>query len=612
MPNTKHTYNLKWSLAYLMILISSVLKAVPATPYPHTVIQEDGSELKIYLHGDEHFSYYLTEDGFLIDKDIDGCFKYAYQDDKGIIQTTNVQAHPKEKRSKVEQTYLQKQQQYPNFRKKHFERKTQRMMAAPATFKQKSFPTTDSPKTIVILVNFADVAFVTPSPQKSFSKMLNEEGYADNKATGSARDYFISASNGISSPEFVVVGPYTLPENRAYYGGNDAWGDDIRPREMVVHACQLAAENGVDFSEYDTDNDGVVDNVFVYYAGHNEAEHGPKESIWPHRWTLDTLIILNGVRVFGYACSSELRGASGKNMCSIGTFVHEFGHVYGLPDYYDTTLSSRHTLGSWNVMDSGMYLNEGRTPPTYSAFDRFYLGWLTPKLLSYPETINLKDLENNNEAYIITHNKEHNFKGNNPHPKEFIMLENRQQTGWDSYLPGHGMLISRILYNKSTWEENTVNNNPNTLGYSIIHADGIASKNNLAGDPFPGTSNVTEFHPSLSDGTDIGQPITEIEELGGDIRFSYMGGGGEDLNRFINKNKTLKVVIDTENKTLYIDKGKINSQDAEIYIYNLQGIILKRIESKNQNLQIDLNTTILPKNEWLIIKAGYQSIKIKL
>ncbi len=611
MLNLSSRNNLIGLIVLLMIWLSGDILAVPATPHPHRIVQADGSELTVFLRGDEHFSYYVSEDGYLIKEDEEGIFRYAYQDEQGLIGATEMKVRSIEARTAEERAYLEAQVPYPDFRTIRQERKQQRAAAATSTTKQKNFPNTGSPKSLVILVNFADVAFVTPSPKQAFNRMLNEENYADNGATGSARDYFIAASFRQSAPNFEVVGPYTLPENRVYYGGNDAWGEDRRPREMVIDACRAAYFDGVDFSKYDTDGDGIVDNVFVYYAGHNEAENGPKESVWPHRWTLESPLILNNVYIFGYACTSELKNSSGSQMCGIGTFVHEFGHVYGLPDYYDTAQSSRYTLQSWNVMDSGTYLNEGRTPPTYSAFDRFYLGWLTPTLLSYPQIVFLEDLETSNTAYIITHNQEHNLKGNNPSPQEFITLENRQKTGWDSFLPGHGMLATRIYYDANTWQENTVNNNPRALGVDIIEADGIASEGSLAGDPFPGGKNITEFHPTTRDGLDMGQPIENIEEIGDVIYFSFMGGG-ENLSRFAHKKDLIKVIVDHENKQLYIDKGKANSTEATIYIYNLQGIKLLEQESSSQNHRLDLNQTALPTGEWLIVKVGYHAVKMML
>jgi M6 family metalloprotease-like protein len=448
---------------------------------------------------------------------------------------------------------------------------------------------------------------VIPSPNLAFTNMLNEEGYKENGGTGSARDYFRVASNGLSTPEFVVVGPYLLPNNRAFYGENDSSGDDKRPREMIADACLAAAADGVDFSVFDTDNDGVVDNVFVYYAGHNEAEQGPDDSVWPHRWNLDNNLMLNNKKISGYACTSELRGSRGANMCGIGTFAHEFGHVYGLVDYYATNNAEHHTLHNWNIMDAGAYLNLGRTPPTYSAYDRFYIGWLTPVILRSPRNILLEDLKTSNTAYIITETGNHNLNGSNPNPVEFFTLENRQKTGWDAYLPASGMLITRIYFNSFNWENNMPNNNSNAMGVDIIEADGIASENTLSGDPFPGSAKITEYFPVLRNGTEIYRSITNISHKNGIITFEFMGGGNEDMIQFVNKQNDMSVYSDGEQDVI-LDKGKETVENNLVYIYNSTGQLVQQIESTSQIVSI----RNLRKNTIYILKSGKKSIKIAL
>lgn len=516
---------IKISLFILLFFSVIYTYGVPATPLPVTRVQPDGTELTVYLKGDEFFKYELTLDGYLVKKDATGFYCYSKQDSEGKIISTGIKANQIEKRASKEKQLVNTLIKHPDLSQRN---KVSRMAKVSENSDeqaiQKNFPTTGSPKSLVILVNFKDVSFVIPNPKTAFTNLLNEAGYTANGGTGSARDYFNVASNGMSTPEFVVVGPYTLANNRSYYGANDATtDDDVKPRDMVIHACNAAATNGVDFSQYDTDGDGIVDNVFIYYAGHNEAEGGPVESIWPHRWALSNTLIINGKRISGYACTSELRGSKESYMCGIGTFAHEFGHVYGLADYYNTENSEAYTVSNWNIMDAGAYLNSGRTPPTYSAFDRFYLGWITPVILNSPKNlVTLSDIKTSNKAYIITQSGTHNLNGSNPSPLEFFTLENRQKTGWDTYLPRSGMLITRIYYNQSDWMNNIPNNNASAMGYDIIEADGVANKNTLSGDPFPGSRNITNYYPVLRSGIEIPRTITSIKEINSVISFRFM------------------------------------------------------------------------------------------
>jgi M6 family metalloprotease-like protein len=510
-----------------MILFSAEKTyAVPATPYPIQVTQPDGSEITIRLRGDEFFSYKTTTDGYLIVPDSKGFYTYARKDISNAFTSTNVRVNNIEKRTATEKKLLRELTPNPDFTQVNLQKRAMRSSAGfnQETAPRKNYPLTGSPKSLVILVNFADKSFVTPNPQTAFTNLLNQEGYSANGGTGSARDYFRDNSMGTFAPQFDVVGPFTLPNNMAFYGENDSNDDDKNPRQMVIDACNLADANGVNFAQYDTDSDGIVDNVFIYYAGYNEAEGAPANTVWPHRWELSSTLRLDGVRIIDYACTSELRGKSGANMCGIGTFVHEFGHVLGLPDYYPTDGGSHHTLSYWSVMDSGPYLNSGNTPPAYSAYDRFFLNWLTPTELKTPQNVTLSSLTTTNKAYIITQNGNHNLNGANPNPVEFFTLENRQKSGWDTFLPASGMLITRIFYNASAWNDNSPNNNASAMGVDIIEADGKASEYNLAGDVFPGSANVTSYTPTLRNGTNIQKPLTQIKHEDGIISFRFMGG----------------------------------------------------------------------------------------
>jgi len=521
-------------ILFATIFITSSLYAVPANPAPVTITQPDGSVLTIRMRGDEFYHYKTSLDGYALIKNREGVLTYAQPDKNGELISTKVKANNINRRSTTEKEFISKLAPNLNFTKQNLKRRSVRSSALKSnSLARKSYPLRGGPKSLVILVNFSNLNYKTATPQSSFTNLLNEAGYKTNGGTGSAKDYFRDNSTGVFIPEFEVVGPYTLPKNMGYYGNNDDDDNDSNPAQMIVDACTEADKAGLDFTQFDTDNDGVLDNVFVYYAGHNEAENAPDSTIWPHRWAVQVgsnytgtvaSAAFDGKRVIDYACTSELKNSSGSNMCGIGTFVHEFGHVLGLPDYYATGGESHHTLSSWNVMDSGPYLNQGRTPPSYSAFDRFFLNWLIPIEIKKAQNITLEALNTSNKAYLVTQDGNHNLNGANPKPLEFFTLENRQKQGWDAYLPGHGLLITRIFYNSSTWNDNELNNIATAMGVDIMEADGIASDNNLYGDPFPGTSGISSYSPTLRAGTDIGKPLTNIKEDSGIITFRFMGG----------------------------------------------------------------------------------------
>ena len=313
--------------------------AVIASPEPVSVIQGDGSSISVRIVGDEFHHYYTLLDGTPVRCDANG----MYIPDASVVKEPV--AARKARRIAQEQ-----------------------MVGG-------SFPLTGSPKSIVILVNFQDLKF--QYKLEDFERMLNTSGYKENDGIGSARDYFIACSDSAFAPIFDCYGPVTLSQSYAYYGANSGSNNSVHADKMVIEACDLVADAGVDFAQYDTDNDGRIDNVFIYYAGHNEAEGGGANTIWPHRSAIMGDERVNGKRIYDYACTSELRGSAGNGMCGIGTFCHEFGHVLGLPDYYDTGYN-QYTVGTWDIMCSGSYNGSGKTPPSYTAGERFQLGWLKP------------------------------------------------------------------------------------------------------------------------------------------------------------------------------------------------------------------------------------------
>jgi len=517
--------------------INQLTFAIKAIPHPVIFVQPDGSELTIRVQGDEFGHYRTTEDGYLITQNDKGF--YVYDLIGSTANTTPIVARNISKRSQAELNILK------SIKKADataiYASKAQKAKASGIkrnTKVQKAFPLIGTPKSLVILVNFSDKSYVVPTPQVSYTNLLNQVGYSGNGATGSARDYFMSASLGKFVPTFDVVGPYTLPNNQAFYGKNDSNGDDSAPQQMVIDACTLANDAGLDFTQYDTDNDGVVDNVFVYYAGYNEAEGGPTNTVWPHRWNLpNKLTKFDGKAVFDYACTSELNGSSGSNMCGIGTFSHEFGHVLGLPDYYHTA-ADKNTLNNWTIMDSGAYNNNGRTPPNYSGYDRFYLGWLTPQQINTADDYTLQPMyqgvtppaTTDQQAYLLSATT-HNLNGGNPTPKEFFMLEYRQKTSWDTYLPGEGMLIWHIDYDATAWNDNSPNNytgtNQTASSHMRVYLQPLSGSTTTPGAAFT-TGNFT---PTTWSGTNIGREITAITKTTNDVKFKLMGGkAGPTIN----------------------------------------------------------------------------------
>ena len=387
---------------------------------------------------------------------------------------------------------------------------------------------------LIILVEFKDNAFQAKHTQAEFNDMANLEGYNRNKHIGSVHDYFYDASYGQFDLEFDVVGPVKLKYNMSYYGTDDAYtgGIDKYVGEMIVEAIQ-GAVGQVDFSQYDWDNNGEVDQVYVLYAGYGQAGGAPSSTVWPHEYYLQyssyqKRLYAGGKYFNQYSCGNELYGNSGTQLAGIGTLCHEYSHCLGLPDFYDTA-GNNFGMAKWSVMDGGVYNNYTCVPCPYTAYERYLSGWLEPTELDGPTMVkDMRPITEHPDAYIIY---------NDGNRDEYFMLENHQKTGWDAYAGGHGMLVTHIDYDKTIWAQNKINNTASRQRMTIIPADNAYDQTTpgYAGDPFPGTKGKTALTDDTTPAARVynkntttgnyymGKPITNITEKNGLISFSFMG-----------------------------------------------------------------------------------------
>ncbi|WP_353123727.1 M6 family metalloprotease domain-containing protein [Dysgonomonas capnocytophagoides] len=378
---------------------------------------------------------------------------------------------------------------------------------------------------LVILVEFSDTYFTAPNLKKNIDSMLNSRGYAYQGAKGSVRDYFITNSDSLFFPHFNVTGPVRLPKPMAYYGQKAENDEEIHAPEMIMEACKLASGD-IDFSEYDLNDDGLVDLVYVIYASYCQNENISKhEYIYAHAGNIiDSCLMLNRKTIGRYACSSEYIGEDTDEepqMTTIGTICHEFSHVLGLPDFYDTKIiPTELTLGTLSIMDRGNYQDKGRCPVGYSAFEREYVGWMDIPTID-PDSIVSITL-NPVSSYSRGDTLLYAFKIAIPDTKEFFYFENRQYEKWDRYLPAKGLFIYHVdLSDEKAWDRNEVNIN-SLQNYQLIRSTGLAKA--LDGYiPFPGIDNKMFFSPPPSrSGKDAEFELRNIREKGNKIEFNLI------------------------------------------------------------------------------------------
>lgn len=319
---------------------------------------------------------------------------------------------------------------------------------------------------LIILAQFSGEDEKFKYTKADFVAMLTQKGYSVNGATGSAKEYFDDQFNGKYEFSFDVTDIVTVSQNRSYYGANTSSDGDANPHKMVVEACKLV-DGSVDFKKYDQDGDKIVDNVFVFFAGLDEAAGASDDHIWSHAWYIYSgareNLFLDGVRIDRYACTSELDGNSYTNppMAGIGTFCHEYSHTLGLPDFYDTDYNDGgYGASLWlstALMDGGNGNNNGNTPPYFNAMEREILGLAEPIVINQPGDFELPPI-NQGVCYRI----------NSTTADEYFLIEYRDKKGWDRFIGGQGVLIYHVDKSK------------NDAGFSYLYNTNITAADRWA------------------------------------------------------------------------------------------------------------------------------------
>lgn len=592
------------------MLLSTVIWAVKAYHKPVTITQSDGTRLTVIGHGDENFSYYTTTDGILLFHEGKNFFIAGMEAD-GTFINTEILAHEADCRTELEKTLINKQDRSLFLSFAQSQAHKARIMREPVKNDHTLFPHTGTPKVLVILAEFSDVKFTVNEPKKAFEQYLNAEdklenlGNHDTSNIGSVRKYFTDMSFGQFQPQFDVYGPITLDKPLEYYGANTDYTKD-NMKVFIPDVCK-AVDNDVDFSEYDQNGDGYVDLVYVIYAGYSESFDGNSSyCIWPKSGATSYGGQYDGVTVYRYGVNNELNGVEGEQtgyINGIGLFCHEFSHCMGMPDLYTTTAAPQETQNAnnqemeyWSIMDSGTYIANGYRPAAYTAWEREVFGWFEIETLQSKGIFELKPIDEGGKAYRIKND-------NDVSGKEYYILENIQQRGYNVSQLGHGMLAIHVDYNENIFSlsNNSVNN---TLGHprmTVLAADGLLLNSiyrgydengkwvedatyfnkEAAGDPFPGTSNVHELtdktpvRPIVYNGTALNKPIYDIQEdENGIITFKFLDPTVTGIKDAIVEN------YNADNSRIYTLDGRYAGTHKDnlrkgIYIINNKKVIIQ-------------------------------------
>lgn len=542
-------------IVFLATVVSQMMQAGPVHERRVVLQQPDGTLFNACFSGDEFLRIKTTSDGCAIIQDSDGWWCYASYDadgtkvSSGVPVTDPVSGDVISDSRRIPYARLTELAVRARYVPDADDTPVLRRMIGGQYGKTKADDASDSLSVIkngiVILAQFANLSF--RYTRDDFDRLLNSTSYARDGATGSAREYFEAQFNDAVKFKFDVCDIVTLSHDLDYYGGNVAGNgtseSDKAPAEMVIEACNLA-DPDVDFSQYDDDGDGEVDNVFVFFAGGDEAEGAGDDCIWSHAWYIKDgagkKLTLDGKVINRYACSSELsRFINSENepdfrLAGIGTFCHEYSHTLGLQDMYDTDYEgsggeSKALWGSTSLMDGGNHNNEGNTPPFFNAIEREMMGLSMPQLIEQDGVYSLDPINVNGKYYRI----------DTDDPHEYFLLECRLENLWDKYIGGSGLLVYHVDRSGQTagfsemqgkditaaerWKYNQVNCRPDRQCADLLEAmpDAMSVRNVFY--PLEGVNAIPAESMQYWNGRCGKLSITDIRREGDGIVFSVIG-----------------------------------------------------------------------------------------
>lgn len=615
-------------LLFGLLFAAMTAGAVKMKPGINIIKQADGTTITVRAYGDEDLSYFLASDGTLLYQEGTNFYIAGVKAD-GTLYSTGVLAHEPSMRTIKEISAIKAQNAKAFYNSMETQAKANKVRREPMTPDNSLLPSLGKHKIPVILVEFSDVEFSVENPKATFDKYLNGKELF-NKETdpemgqnyASVAKYFKDMSFGKFEPEFEVYGPVNLGKPLATYGAGYSSEENMG---LLLTDASTAVDDEVDFTQYDSNDDGNIDLIYIIYAGFSQSIAGNStDCIHPKSGYLSLAKSFDGMDVKRYGVNNELNGtpadqANGPIINGIGLFCHEFSHCMGLPDLYPKSGSIaeaciNQNMDYWSLMDAGEYTANGYRPTAYTAWERERLGWMEIGTLTGPSNVELKSLDEGGVAFRI-----YNDKDETGH--EYYIVENVQNNGWNKNLFGNGLMVTHVDYLSSQFSLGGCKVN-NTEGHPRMHvmaadgmfvpeyflgstiedsyitflkehnADLVAKyggqvfsiedyKAEAAGDLFPGTSNATSLTDDSQpmkawtyNGETMGKPITDItnDTEKGIVSFKFMGGGEpvDGINE-VTVNKTTDSRVYSISGT-YMGND-INSLPKGIYIRNGKKVI---------------------------------------
>lgn len=535
---------------FLMLLVTGTLvwgtiaSAIPASPHPFAATQPDGTSITLRVRGDESMCWFEDLAGYAVVRDKANTYVYATLDTHGQLEPTDLQVgkadpvasglnkglHPLE--SIIDAAL---QSRVPP--------------AATSDKAQTAVATTGTVKNLVVLCLFADHTLAANGrPQSEYDILFNSTGGDPTIApTGSVKDYYSQTSYGLLTLDSTVLAWVTLPQTEAWYANNSYGYTPTQGSQQMCRDALDLIDPLVDFTQFDDDQNGYADCVTFVHSGFAAEWNGNPNWIWSHQWSLYALpdgkwISAEGVSVYRYNTVPALWETAGTEIGRIGVICHELGHMFGLPDLYDTDNTS-YGVGKWCLMAGGSwgfgnYTYDQQYPSHPSAWCKLQLGWVVPIVLSGCQVssaaLALNDVERNQEILKFTFG----FPSG-----EYLLVENKQPFGFDSQIPQGGLAIWHVDESKTSNNDEGYPGQPgwpannNHYKVALLQADGSyhlehGLNGGDAGDLYHGNG-IDQIGPLTSPGTDAYQngivystniEFSNISVAGSTMTFDYWTG----------------------------------------------------------------------------------------
>jgi len=424
------------STAGFAILMGSVPSAfaVSANPNSFREVQPDGSVLRLRVRGDEHFNWTEDAAGYTVVHN-KGWYEYARLNRQGRLVPTGLKVGHNNPRA-----YGLKKGILPSA--------AQRAASAKGSSKSSKSSSTQgitpsgSIRNLVVLIQFSNHEGRTLPSSSDIDVLFNAPGGDPQLApTGSVRDVYLQNSYGQVELNSDISSWITVSGSEQYYANGQS--GDSTLWEALREALDTLDQT-VDFSQYDTNNDGYIDSIAFLHSGYG-AEWGQTDAdgtatadrIWSHRWSIQNPVWTSneGVQVSDYHISPALWETTGSEIGRIGVIAHETGHFFGLPDLYDTD-GGGYGIGSYGLMANSWDFDGSQwCPPHLAPWSKLQLGWISPVNISQAGEYSIGQSETNNDYFIITDGYSSN---------EYLLIENRQNAGFDCSMPQGGLAIWHI------------------------------------------------------------------------------------------------------------------------------------------------------------------------